>query len=57
MSRLKCNDYKSKLASDEIGLRLADVFGVLYGDIPISAVDTCLDNFVSITDDVCKPLF
>ena len=40
----KCNDYKSKLASDEIRLILADVFDVLYSDIYTSAVDTCLDN-------------
>ena len=44
---------KSKLASDEIGLILADVFDDLNSDIPISAVDRCLDNF----DDVCQPLF
>ena len=48
---------KSKLASDEKGLILADVFDDLNSDIPISAVNTCLDNFVSIIDDVCQPLF
>ena len=46
-----------KNASEEIGSRFAELFNDLNYNDDTASIDACLDNFVSIIDDVCKPLF
>ena len=56
-NKSKSDQYRNKIASDEVGSRFAEVFNDLNNNDDTASIDTCLDNFVSIIDDVCKPLF
>ena len=51
------SDYKNKIASEEIRNKLSNIFENLDGSCSLSSIDLCLDSFVSVIDDVCKPLF
>ena len=53
----KSDQYRNKITSDEIGSRFAEVFNDFNNNDDTASIDTCLDNFVSIIDDACKPLF
>ena len=46
-----------KNASEEIRNKLSKIFENLDGSCSLSSIDLCLDSFVSVIDDICKPLF
>ena len=52
-----CSTYTEKLSSDRVRLKFDDVFDTLNNASSLQDVDTSLNSFVSIIDDVCKPLF
>ena len=52
-----CSAYTEKLSSDHIRSKFNEVFDGLDNDSTLQDVDTTVQSFVSIIDDVCKPLF
>ena len=52
-----CSTYTEKLSSDRVRSKFDDVFDTLNNASSLQDVDTSLNSFVSIIDDVCKPLF
>ena len=56
-NKTKCDEFKTNLSSEEIGRKFSQICETLSNDDCTESIDTCVENFVSVIDSVCKPLF
>ena len=55
--KTKCDDFKTNVASADIDSKFSQIFDTLSNDDCTDNIDKCVENFVAVIDNVCKPLF
>ena len=56
-NKTNCDNFKTNLSSEEIGRKFSQIFETLNNVDCTESINSCEENFVSVIDDVCKPLF